>query len=226
MKTPRVFSYIAGVVLLVFAVLLFFRLPSAGVISAVGGVIVLISTARSSREKVEKTSGPAVSVPTASVPTVAPPVEEPSPEQELGDGEEMVTFLGAGMYFKMDNFNHFGTPNPLYDYSRKELIESDIVGERVYEYSYNIGKITFEDEPTNEADPNAIKILSDGIHIGYIKKGSTSRLRNIMKKNVLAIEATAGGGNYKEVYEDGDSYSLEKGDSKYWLRIVIRYREV
>lgn len=226
MKTPRVFSYIAGVVLLVFAVLLFFRLPSAGVISAVGGVIVLISTARSSREKVEKTSGPAVSVPTASVPTVAPPVEEPSPEQELGEGVKMVTFLGAGMYFKMDNFNHFGTPNPLYDYSRKELIESDIVGERVYKYSYNIGKITFEDEPTNEVDPNAIKILSDGIHIGYIKKGSTSRLRNIMKKNVLAIEATAGGGNYKEVYEDGDSYSLEKGDSKYWLRIVIRYREV
>ena len=226
MKTPRVFSYIAGVVLLVFAVLLFFRLPSAGVISAVGGVIVLISTARSSREKVEKTSGPAVSVPTASVPTVAPPVEEPLPEQNLGEGVKMVTFLGAGMYYRLDNFNRFGTPNPLYEYSRKELIESDIVDERIYEYSYKIGKITFEDEPTNEYDPNAIKILSDGIHIGYIKKGSTTRLRNIMKKNVLSIEATAGGGNYKEVYENGDSYSLEKGESKYWLRIVIKYREV
>lgn len=226
MKTPRVFSYIAGVVLLVFAVLLFFRLPSAGVISAVGGVIVLISTARSSREKVEKTSGPAVSVPTVSVPTVAPPVEEPLPEQNLGEGVKMVTFLGAGMYYRLDNFNRFGTPNPLYEYSRKELIESDIVDERIYEYSYKIGKITFEDEPTNEYDPNAIKILSGGIHIGYIKKGSTSRLRNIMKKNVLSIEATAGGGNYKEVYENGDSYSLEKGESKYWLRIVIKYREV
>ena len=226
MKTPRVFSYIAGVVLLVFTVLLFFRLPSAGVISAVGGVIVLISTARSSREKVEKTSGPAVSVPTVSVPTVAPPVEEPLPEQNLGEGVKMVTFLGAGMYYRLDNFNRFGTPNPLYEYSRKELIESDIVDERIYEYSYKIGKITFEDEPTNEYDPNAIKILSGGIHIGYIKKGSTSRLRNIMKKNVLSIEATAGGGNYKEVYENGDSYSLEKGESKYWLRIVIKYREV
>ena len=130
------------------------------------------------------------------------------------------------MYYRLDNFNRFGTPNPLYEYSRKELIESDIVDERIYEYSYKIGKITFEDEPTNEYDPNAIKILSGGIHIGYIKKGSTSRLRNIMKKNVLSIEATAGGGNYKEVYENGDSYSLEKGESKYWLRIVIKYREV
>ena len=222
----KVFSYIAGVVLLIYAVLLFLRLPSAGVVSALGGVIVLISTARSSREKVEKTSGPAVSVPTASVPTVAPPVEEPLPEQELGEGVKMVTFLGAGMYYRLDNFNRFGTPNPLYEYSRKELIESDIVDERIYEYSYKIGKITFEDEPTNEYDPNAIKILSGGIHIGYIKKGSTSRLRNIMKKNVLSIEATAGGGNYKEVYENGDSYSLEKGESKYWLRIVIKYREV
>ena len=224
MKTPRVFSYIAGVVLLVFAVLLFLRLPSAGVISVVGGVIVLISTARSSREKVEKK--PPIVSPVSVPPVPTPPVEEPLPEQELGEGVKMVTFLGAGMYYRLDNFYRFGTPNPLYDYSRKELIESDIVDERIYEYSYKIGKITFEDEPTNEYDPNAIKILSDGIHIGYIKKGSTTRLRNIMKKNVLSIEATAGGGNYKELYEEDDSYSLEKGESKYWLRIVIKYREV
>ena len=217
----KVFSYIVGVVLLIYAVLLFLRLPSAGVISALGGVIILIATARSSREKVEKTSGPAVSVP-----AVAPPVEEPIPEQELGEGEEMVTFLGAGMYYRLDNFNRFGTPNPLFDYSRKELKEGDIVNERIYEYFYKIGKITFEDEPTNEYDPNAVKILSDGIHIGYIKKGSTTRLRNIMKKNVLSIEATAGGGNYKILYEFDNHYSLEKGESKYWLRIVIRYREV
>ena len=225
----KVFSYIVGVVLLIYAVLLFLRLPSAGVISALGGVIILIATARSSREKVEKkTVSPVAVPPVTSVTSVTSvtPGEEPHPEQELGDGLKMVTFLGAGMFFRLDSFNHFGTPNPLYDYSRKELIESGIVGERVYEYSYKLGRITFEDEPANEFDPNAVKILSDGIHIGYIKKGSTSRLRNIMKKNVLAIEATAGGGNYKEVYEDGDSYSLEKGDSKYWLRIVIRYREV
>ena len=217
----KVFSYIVGVVLLIYAVLLFLRLPSAGVISALGGVIILIATARSSWEKVEKTSGPAVSVP-----AVAPPVEEPIPEQELGDGLKMVTFLGAGMYYRLDNFNRFGTPNPLFDYSRKELKKDDIVNERIYEYFYKIGKITFEDEPTNEFDPNAIKILSDGIHIGYIKKGSTTRLRNIMKKNVLSIEATAGGGNYKILNEFDDHYSLEKGESKYWLRIVIKYREV
>ena len=217
----KVFSYIVGVVLLIYAVLLFLRLPSAGVISALGGVIILIATARSSREKVEKTSGPAVSVP-----AVAPPVEETIPEQELGDGLKMVTFLGAGMYYRLDNFNRFGTPNPLFDYSRKELKKDDIVNERIYEYFYKIGKITFEDEPTNEFDPNAIKILSDGIHIGYIKKGSTTRLRNIMKKNVLSIEATAGGGNYKILNEFDDHYSLEKGESKYWLRIVIKYREV
>jgi len=38
---------------------------------------------------------------------------------------------------------------------------------------------TLESEPTNEYDPNAIKILAeDGHHVGYVPKDMTSEIRN------------------------------------------------
>lgn len=234
MRAPRVLSYIAGVVLIIFGVLLFFRLPSAGVISAAGGVIVLIATAMSGRE------GPRRSVPrsqerteTVPIPSdhISPVPEEPTreellTEQEIADGVKMATFLGAGMYYRLDNFNKLGTRNPLYDLTAKEFKKRKIIDQKVYEYSYKCENITFEEEPTNEVDPDAIKIIIDGYHVGYVKKGSTSKLRSILKKNIISVTGTAGGGNYKVLYVSNGYTMLNNHDSKHWLRIVIKYKEV
>lgn len=39
---------------------------------------------------------------------------------------------------------------------------------KLYDEDWNQIKIILEPEPTNEYDPNAVKILANGIHIGYI----------------------------------------------------------
>ena len=216
-------SYITGGVLLVFAVLLFFNLPVAGVISAAGGIVVLIVTARSSRAK----PSPRSSAPVPPAPEISPPVEEETiSEAEAADGVKIWTFLAVGMYYRLKDFNRLGTRNPLYDLPRLELKKQTLVNQRIYEYSYRCGVVTFEDEPTNEFDPDAIRVIIDGIHVAYIKKGSTSRLRSILKKNVLSVTATAGGGNYKIVHEANNFRSVEQGDAKHWLRIIVKYKEV
>ena len=63
-----------------------------------------------------------------------------------------------------------------------EVLEFTIAGmsyrDNIDEYlGEHVG--TLEAEPTNEYDPNAIKILAeDGHHVGYVPKDMTSKVRN------------------------------------------------
>lgn len=47
----------------------------------------------------------------------------------------------------------------------------------------NDDKITFQFEPTNEYDPNAIKILANGRHEGYVSERNCAMIREIINKN-------------------------------------------
>ena len=134
-------------------------------------------------------------------------------------------FLATGMFYHLGEFQKLGKPNPFYDYSKKELIDADIIDERVYEYIYTCHNIALEPEPTNPHDPNAIKVIVDGRHVAYIKKGSTSRVRKIMNAGIASITGEAHGGKYKCVYEDKGKYQVESGDESYVLRLTIIYND-
>ena len=134
-------------------------------------------------------------------------------------------FLATGMFYHLSEFEKLGTPNPFYEYTKKQLIDADMINERVYEYDYTCKNITLEPEPTNLHDPNAIKVIVNGHHVAYIKKGSTARIRNISKAGIVSITGDAGGGKYKCVYEDDGKYKTENGDADYFLRLTIIYNE-
>jgi hypothetical protein len=68
------------------------------------------------------------------------------------------------------------------DYSQFDIVEFNIAGmshrENIDEYLGEF-KGTLEAEPTNEYDPNAIKVLAaDGHHVGYIPKDMTDEIRD------------------------------------------------
>lgn len=60
-----------------------------------------------------------------------------------------------------------------------------------YKISHN-DKLSFEFEPTNEHDPKAIKVLANGIHVGYIMRRQCGLLEHLVNTsqeyNVSLVE--------------------------------------
>lgn len=136
----------------------------------------------------------------------------------------------AGLYhYENDIINSLIDTNYYYDLNKQELIDEVGEDERVYEYDFESDKVELKDEPNNEYDPKAIAIYVDGIKIGYVKKGSTSRVRNLLKKDVTSIWIRIAGGKYKilEYDYDEDKYNLYKENEPVSLfgKITIDVRE-
>lgn len=76
----------------------------------------------------------------------------------------------------------------------------------------------FIEEPDNEFDENAIKILIDGIHVGYVPKEQTKKVKSILN-NITCTLVEVHGGKYKEVLND----SIYTKSKKISLAIYIKY---
>ena len=114
--------------------------------------------------------------------------------------------------------------NEDYSMSKKEIIDSGKEDERIYKYEFDPVHVELIPEPDNPYDPKAIKVVIDGVHVGYIKKGSTSRVRNLLKAGGK-VSAEIKGGPYKVLlyrYEDGeDWYDMETGETSYFVSVQI-----
>lgn len=99
--------------------------------------------------------------------------------------------------------------------SKTELIESGMEGQYIYRYDFLSQPVELIDDPDNSYDPKAIKVVVAGQHIGYIKRGSTGRVRNLRKSGrIIKIYAEIGGGSYKYLRynEDGSDYDIDDDD--------------
>ena len=101
---------------------------------------------------------------------------DPLPKQE--DKEPKVRMLE---HFCIIDHGYHVTVWPK-DYNQFEVVQFNIAG---ISHRENIGdylgefKGTLESEPTNEYDPNAIKVLAaDGHHVGYVPKDMTKEIRD------------------------------------------------
>lgn len=135
----------------------------------------------------------------------------------------------AGTSYHMDAIMALAEENPDYDLTKREIIDDDLVGERIYQYTFTDGPVELVDDPDNEHDPNAIKVLVAGQHIGYIKRGSTGRVHNLQRAGrVLGVTAEIYGGKYKVVIcddDDGAEHSdLIKDETGYGAAIEILVR--
>ena len=106
--------------------------------------------------------------------------------------------------------------------SATEAIESYDYGDRVYEYEF-YAHPALVPEPDNPHDRNAIRVEADGVHIGYIKSGSTAHVRKLMEEDrIKSMDIEIGGGRYKQLEENDDERpTMIKDRTEYWARLTI-----
>lgn len=112
-------------------------------------------------------------------------------------------FHVAGTFYHEDVLEPMLTENPEFDDTKADILANHDVDQRVYRYeNYVTDDIAFIPEPENPSDPNAIRIEIDGEFVGYVKRGSTGRIRNLLNTPGVTVFATVYGGPCREVYID------------------------
>lgn len=141
----------------------------------------------------------------------AAPAPTPAP------GPKVVSHKVAGTSFRQKELLAMGIKNPDYALTKKELLKKWPNGVTVYEYTFAPQKAELVPEPENPEDPKAIKVLIDGVHVGYIKAGSCAHIHRLLRENRIAkIEPRILGGKYKAVYE-----YVEKDETTIGVRLDI-----
>lgn len=143
-------------------------------------------------------------------------------------GVKTVYHKVAGTSRKQKELLAMGRKNPDYALTKRELVKKWPDGVTVYEYKFSPKKAELVPDPGNEHNPKAIRVLVDGVHVGYIKDGSCAHIHKLMRENRLqSIEPQIIGGKYKELYAlDQDArkvedYEFEKGETTIGVRLAI-----
>ena len=123
----------------------------------------------------------------------------------------------------LDNIMELAFENDDYDLPKEEFLECYSEGERAWKYEFYPTNVELVPEPDNPYDPNAIKVVVDGQHVAYIKRGSCSRILKALREGTIhRIICEMGGGPYKAYYEDEDGkYSIERGEVNYFVHLTI-----
>lgn len=104
--------------------------------------------------------------------------------------------------------------NSTYELKKKDFINSAYEDEKEYEYNFICKNPKLIPEKDSQGKTVIAAIIADQT-VGYIKKGSISRISNLLKQNsVVSIEATITGGKYK-VYTTYYSYAQHKDITDY-----------
>lgn len=134
----------------------------------------------------------------------------------------------AGTSYRQKEIKSLGSENFEYQMSKTDIIDCGMEGVKIYELYFAPSKVELIEEPDNKYDPKAIKVIVDDIHVGYIKKGSCSHIKKLLKDDKIAsISANIFGGKYKLVYsdydydKDKDIYTMEKGIMDFFVSIDI-----
>ena len=138
----------------------------------------------------------------------------------------------AGVTHYMDAIMDVAEENAGYYSTKKELIEYYPDGTREYQYYFPSLTTELVEEPDNAHDPNAIKVIVGGKHVGYIKSGSCARVRNIIRSGKINnMTADLVGGKCKILYCDYDDelekyvYHVEHDKSNLGIVLTIYVKE-
>ncbi len=158
-------------------------------------------------------------------PKPAEPVSTPSAKPS---GPKTVRHTVASTSRYQEALLAMGMKNPDYSLNKRELFKRWPDGVTVYEYKFNPKKAELVPDPENPYNPKAIKVLIDGVKIGYIKDGSCAHIHKLLRENrILKIEPQIVGGKSKALYSlDADArrvedYEFEKDETTIGVRLEI-----
>lgn len=140
------------------------------------------------------------------------------------DNSKKTVFPVAGLFaHETEIVDNLLFENSDYDMSKKEIIECYMCDEYLYKYEPFYGHADLIPEPDNPYDPNAIKVIVDDIHIGYVPAKRTKSIKKILESgNVIEIGCEIYGGAYKFLPDEESDLVRGKTDLK--ARICIEYK--
>lgn len=113
-------------------------------------------------------------------------------------------------------FHEMMIRNPEFDYTKSELVDCGAVDMNTYEWVPRDGmELDLIPEPDCKYDPNAVKVVIGGHHIGYIPKEKCLEVLELLSSGrIERMSYDLIGGKYKRVDED---YDFEKDKSTYTM---------
>ena len=113
-------------------------------------------------------------------------------------------------------FHEMMIRNPEFDYTKSELVDCGAFDMNTYEWVPRDGmEVELIPEPDNKYDPNAVKVVIGGHHIGYIPKEKCLEVLELLSSGrIERMSYDLIGGKYKRVDED---YDYEKDKSTYTM---------
>ena len=157
---------------------------------------------------------------------------KPATPKPAQTGPKKVSFNVTGTSHYQDAFRQLLVHNDDYDLDNEDLECGLDLYEREWKDVVTFSKVELVPEPENEHDSNAVRVELDGILVGYIKAGSCSRVKNLLKSDkYIRTTAETYGGPYKTLVETEDSRGdyrekVEKRDGgQYGVKVTIECRE-
>ena len=139
----------------------------------------------------------------------------------------------VGLDHRKANVMKLARENPLYKLDKAAILKQGLVETCIHKYIFADGPTELIQEPENPHDPNAIKVVVDGQHIGYIKAGSCAHLNKVIAEGrVEKILCRIYGGPYKGAFQDYDetldagfkgkpTYRMETGTDNFGAEIRV-----
>ena len=160
----------------------------------------------------------------AQEPESEPVIEEPAAPEPVKDPYKYYSFKVAGIsFYEKDIIDTLAIENDDYDMTKKEIVDTYMTDESIYKYIFSIDDVQLEPEPDNPHDPNAIKVIADGVHIGYVPAKSTKKIRQLLEKHP-EVMCNVYGGPSKIVFEESDgSYTMKKSDHNIGAEVILKY---
>jgi hypothetical protein len=113
---------------------------------------------------------------------------------------------------------------PYLGYTSKEIKEELIFEGRFYKYlPFEIPDVEFIPESDNEFDPNAVKILVRGYHLGYVTKSKNRKVLRLTtdSNNEVVKIAKIYGGDYKDIDPESDKLRTVKDSFKIQINLKV-----
>ena len=151
----------------------------------------------------------ALFTPTPNAPNANIPLEPFKPEPITEEPQKKIEkHRVAGVSFREDAIKSLMDENSAFFFTKKELVDAGYIGERVYKIRPYYGTAILDPEPDNPQDPKAIKVMTAGVHVGYIKSGSCAHIHKVLREGRLeTAKIEIAGGDYRIVLEDYDDYT-------------------
>lgn len=150
-----------------------------------------------------------------------PSAQPEEPKQSL----KLENHKVAGTSYRQAEIRDMGFENGDYNLPKDELECLYSEYEKIYALEFYPDKVELVEEPDNPHDTNAIKVIIDNVHVGYIKRGSCSHIKKLINRDMIqSITAIITGGKYKRLVPDDDvydSYFLERDSSNFFITLQL-----